>query len=1048
MEFRLLGELEIEDGGQSVRIARAKERALLALLALHANEVVSRDLLIGELWGEGQPASAKHTLEGYLSRLRKALAAADQSELIESRPGGYRLRLDPEHIDVERFERLVAEGREALEANAPADADERLGAALALWRGEALADLAAEPFALVAAARLEELRLDAIELRNEARLRLGRDAVLVADLESAVARHPLRERLRGQLMLALYRAGRQADALATYQEGWRQLVGELGIEPGAELQELQRAILRQDPGLGVPRAGTTAGSGNGGQSAPHGNLAPELTSFVGREQELQALEELVGRERLVTVDGLGGIGKTRLALRAAAELADRFPDGVWHVDCTPVASREALIGATIRAIGFPVDACGQELDSQAQLLDYLAQRSLLVVLDNFEHLVGSAGLLLELLDRAPGVSLLVTSRERLNLREEWVFDLEGLPYADDGGGASRPAAARLFLDRAYQAGSGAVPALLDTASVGRVCRLVEGVPLAVELAAAWTSVLSCDEIADEVERSLDFLTTTAHDTSAQHRNLRAVFERSWSLLAEDEREALMQLALFSGGCQRDAALEVAGVDVSLLAALVRASLLRHDPDGRFSMHELVRQYAREKLAATRQDAFLDRHADYYTHFLAERGPALVGELPLGPTEEVAAEHANVGAALLHAAASWDDDRALSALTALSFFGHTQNPGDAATIFDEVVQLLEERGATLARGSGGSKPLAAALAWKGYFEAFCGQCSSERTLRRSLPAIRVMGLRPELGVTLLALGMMAFYESRYDEAVPALEESLGVFRDERNDLLTAACLLWLGWIYQDSGESDRAGSVYREAYELTDRHGYALVRAYTLSKLGMWADGRREYAEAWAYHERARAAFDALENDAGRALAVSRMSVSAWGLGEHSEAERLGRESLELFDAIGHRWGVPAAHCRIGLAQLAQGRCREARDSFEIGLRLAAGSHLTGLQLYALVGIAGVLAREGDPERAAGLLLFALAHPATPEDYRVIARRELAEVESELTREALAEAREPTAAWTLDAVSASMLDRSLAGRGGLRRARAGSVDDGRSGQVVR
>lgn len=254
MEFRVLGGMEVESGGRLVPITGTKERALLALLLLHANEHVSRDLLIDALWGERPPATAKHTLETYVSRLRKTLAAGGNGASIETRPGGYRIRVDCDQLDVLRFERLLAEGRAALAHGTATEADEKLEAALELWRGDALADLASEPFAAVEAARLEELRLAAVETRVEAELALSRHRTLVAELQSLVATYPLRERLRAQLMLALYRCGRQADALDVYREGRGLLVDELGIEPGKELQELHAAILRQDAALDLPPA--------------------------------------------------------------------------------------------------------------------------------------------------------------------------------------------------------------------------------------------------------------------------------------------------------------------------------------------------------------------------------------------------------------------------------------------------------------------------------------------------------------------------------------------------------------------------------------------------------------------------------------------------------------------------------------------------------------------------------------------------------------------------------------------------------------------------
>src|SRR5215218_4084304 len=339
MEFRILGPLEVHDGSGAVRVPGAKERALLADLLVHAGRVVAADRLVDDLWGEELPGNPTNTLQGRVSALRRALGPAGAGLVVTSSPG-YRLAVEPEQLDAGRFQRLVAEADAAAAREGPRAAW-LLEAALGLWRGPALAEFADLPWARVEAARLEELRLAAQEALAELRLAGGGHAELVGELEALVAAHPLWERPRGQLMLALYRSGRQADALRVYGESRATLAEELGIDPSPELQRLQRAILTQDPAIAPP------GRARAPAAPPH-NLPERLTSLVGRDRELDEVGKLVGQHRLVTVTGPGGAGKTSLAVEAARRLVAGFPDGVWLVELAALAD-PGLLAETVAA---------------------------------------------------------------------------------------------------------------------------------------------------------------------------------------------------------------------------------------------------------------------------------------------------------------------------------------------------------------------------------------------------------------------------------------------------------------------------------------------------------------------------------------------------------------------------------------------------------------------------------------------------------------------------------------------------------------------------
>lgn len=526
VEFRLLGPLELVRDGRAVAIGGARQRGLLALLLLRANELVTRERLIDGLWGDEPPETAPNSLQVAVHALRKLLGA----DYIVTHGQGYVLRVEPGAVDLERFERLVERAR----AESPAAAAGTLREALSLWRGPALADLPEAPFARPERERLDELRQAALEQRLEADLTLGRHDELVAELESLVDEQPYRERLQRLLMLALYRAGRQAEALEAYQRARRAFVDELGIEPTPALQELERAILRQDSALAAPPALRT-------------NVPAPLTPLVGRQLELAAATALLrGRDvRLLTLTGPGGIGKTRLAVETALELGADFRDGVCFVDLSPLREPD-LVGAQIlRAL---------ELSEQpgrpavATLKDALRDRQLLLVLDNFEQVAQSGPLVTELLAGAPEAKSLVTSRAVLHVTGEHEYPLPPLALPDPvqrGAEAlARNDAVELFTARARAVAPGFRLTAENARVVAAICVAVDGLPLAIELAAARTRVLSPEEMLERLTERLELLVSGPRDAPERQQTLRATLDWSFELLDAEEQRLYARLAVF------------------------------------------------------------------------------------------------------------------------------------------------------------------------------------------------------------------------------------------------------------------------------------------------------------------------------------------------------------------------------------------------------------------------------------------------------------------------------------------------------------------------
>ncbi|MEV6111697.1 BTAD domain-containing putative transcriptional regulator [Streptomyces sp. NPDC052109] len=664
VRYRLLGTTQVlRPDGTAVPVGGARLRALLGVLALRAGRTVPAGVLVDEVWGADPPADAAGALQALVGRLRRTLGA----DAVASADGGYRLTAAPDDVDLTRFERLTGDGLAALADGDPAKAAAVLDDALALWRGPALADL---PEHTAEAARWETRRRDAVRARHTAALALGQAEQSLPELTALCDEHPLDEPLQALRLRALRDTGRPAQALAAYEDVRRLLADRLGADPGSELRALHAELL------------TAQGSEPRQPQQPRetrpavGNLPARLTSFVGREADIEAIGADLTSARLVTLLGPGGAGKTRLSQEAAEAVRHTVPDGVWLAELAPVDDPDAVPQAVLTAIGARetvLHGAGAESiravtdrhdDPLERIVEHCARRRMLIILDNCEHVVAAAAeLAVRLLERCPGLVVLATSREPLGVPGELLRPVEPLP---------EPVALRLLAER----GAAARPGFRtgdDPEACAEICRRLDGLPLAIELAAARLRMLTARQIADRLDDRFRLLTSGSRTVLPRQQTLRAVVDWSWELLDADERDVLARLSVFAGGCDLAAAEAVCGpVALDALGSLVDKSLVVAAPSAaggmRYRLLETVAEYAGERLDETGDRAAAERaHLTYYRELARTTDPLLRGPEQRTAIDRFEAEYENLRTALRHAVAGHDEQEALCLVLSLLWF---------------------------------------------------------------------------------------------------------------------------------------------------------------------------------------------------------------------------------------------------------------------------------------------------------------------------------------------------------------------------------------------
>ncbi|MEU2043003.1 BTAD domain-containing putative transcriptional regulator [Nocardia niwae] len=1003
MQIGMLGPLEIRmEGGGSIDVPGARLRALLIALALEPGRAVPKTTLVDWIWGEQPPSDAANALQALVSRLRRVLPDGS----LDGHAGGYRLAVQPHAVDAVRFEQLLGQARGGDDAHRA----QVLREALELWRGAPMQDVGMQDSAAFDAVvtRLEGLRLAAMEDRYEAEIRLGRGTELVAELTELVTRHPARERLVAALMRALAAAGRGAEALVAYQRAREALADTLGVDPSPELSALHVALLR-----GEVRAET---------NDPQTNLRAELTEYVGKYADIAAVRELIAHHRLTTLTGPGGSGKTRLALETARTMLDDLPDGAWLVELASVGASGDVAQSALAALGLRDALLGGAPNAEPmdRLIAAIRERETLLILDNCEHVIESAAAFAHrLLGECRRLRILATSREPLGITGEALWQVEplALPTEDaDPGEIESAPAVQLLRARAGAVRKDLAVDARTLSTMARVCRALDGIPLAIELAAARLRTMSLDQLADRLDDRFRLLTGGSRTAIPQHRTLRAVVDWSWDLLTDAERMVLRRLAVFSGGASLDAAEQVcAGTGggpeeqedgknatveqwevLELLTALTEKSLLltAGDSGPRFRMLDTIKQYALDRLVeAGEADEARLAHLAYFTGLADTAEPHLRRGEQLEWLAALEAEHDNIAVAMRGALAAGDAAGATRLAAAAGWYwwlsGHKAEgmelitaaadlPGEAddemrARVYGLVVHFLN---------SGPNdehqveewihKAYRASLRSRSGYPLLGFVAAMERMLEGPdalLPAfeplladddlwVRALA-RLQLGKARIALGQ----EGR--EADEYLETALAEFRaiGERWGISFALTevanrIAMRGEFARACEHLDQAIGVVTEVGAIED---VFLIRARQAQLY--WLVGDAE-ASAAAMAEAQRYADRSAWPNALATLALTRAELARWS-GDTEQAYRQIDLATTMLGGDAEQGYVQAVTHDL-LGYLADG-LDEARERRTAALRAASATGYAPLVAQVLVGVADLALREDQDVQAARLL---------------------------------------------------------------------------------
>ena len=979
LSIGVLGSLQVSIANTPITtLESVKVRALLAYLAVEADRSHRRETLVGLLWPDYPEGAARHNLRQALFNLRLILGdhTASPPYLLITRDAIQFNRESDYSLDLVQFNHYFFTCEENL-SQCIEDCSihaSRLEEMVKLYRGEFL-----QQFFLEDSAEFEEWTLAQRESLHQrildAHSYLANYYELHGDFQAA-RRHasrqleldPWREEAHRQLMQVLALDGQRSAALAQYDTCRRVLAEELDVEPSAETRELYEQIR-----LGTLSRKTDQLSYV--SSTPVHHLPVQLTPFVGRELELAHLGQLIAdpEARCITLVGPGGIGKTRLAVQAAENHLNEFAHGAAFVPLASVGSIVGVIPAIAKAIDFTFYGPS---DPKVLLLNYLREKQMLLILDNVEHLLiegphqeNFAQLLIEILQRTPGVKLLVTSREALNLQEEWLFEVQGLAFPEtvQTEGFDEFDAVTLFVQRARHSFPRFALNEADRAGIAHICRLVEGMPLAIELAATWMRILSPAEIAKEIEGSLDFLSGSVRDLPERHRSMRVVFDRSWQMLSADEQQVLCKLSVFRGGFQRQAAERVAGATLTILSTLVNRTLLRRTAAGRYDLHELVRQYSAAQLETDpqAQTAALEQHYAFYLALAETADQELKGHNQLEWLGRLEQDHDNLRVALEWALANGGmvpggDELALRLSAALRWFwrmrGHFHEGCDWLM---EALRRCPERRTAARAGA----LLGVSLLLNGLGDLGAARSPAEE----STVIYRELGDQGCLAEALMVAGLTFLWQGEATLGHARTREALAIYRKVGDRWGEAHALFRLGSYLADYSGDLTGRAMLEESAVILEDLGEKYLYTSVLVSLGIVDMSLGDYAAAQPRFERSLVAAREIRHPWGIADALTNLGCVFRIQGEYATAQARFEEALQVYHEQGPNIWETDVLCAMAENDIAQGACSTARLHLQAASSLLEPSDNKWLQVLVLY-FRGLLAYyEGDAEQAAVLL---------------------------------------------------------------------------------
>jgi len=972
VKISLLGGFQLKVDQQIIsRLESRKVESLLAFLVKNQDRPHSREVLVGMFWPDMPETKAKANLRRGLYVIRKALGAHQDDLLTESN----QVQFNPESaawLDVHVFQQSLFQIKHASDL----EKANQLEQAVALYRGPFM-DGYYDDWLLEEQQQLSNTYLNALEQLSDCQAALGHYEKAIESCQQLLALQPTHESAYRQKMNFHYHLGQQQQAIQTYQ-ACKLTLQQWDVQLTPETQHLYEQILKHE----VPVA----------KRVTSNNLPQQLTKFVGRIEELVQIEKLLNNDecRVLSLIGPGGIGKTRLGIQAASQVLDQFEDGVYFISLVDIDSEALMMTSMADVLGL---SFLPGVPPKQQLIDYVRRKKLLLLLDNFEHLIEGALILAEMLEQSAQVKTLVTSRESLKLQGEWVLDITGLTIPEsDSTTIEDYSAVSLFLNSARRIHSSFVLSENERPHLIQICQLIQGIPLALELAATWVRVLSCKEIALEIQQNLDFLSTSSETLPERHQSLQAVFEYSWTLLSKEERLVLKRLSVFQGAFRKEAAEVVAEASVSVLLGLLYKSLLKRNHVGLYELLDVVRQYALAKLEKSSKELTSTKslQSQYYAEFVSQRTHDLKGGRQIETLSAFANEIGNIRAGWEWSVTQSNDEEIDKYLEGLFLFFDMKGWfEDGKVTFSAVIdQASENKSALISKIMSRQAML---------YERSNQLDEAKAMLVKALKQTQEINQPEEVAFTLNALGTVEDILGNYEDAEQAFEKSLQLYQNSSDKWGLARVLINYGILHWEKGHYDQAKIYYQQSLQLCEqfKDQWGIARAY--NNLGGVAYARNEYQEANDWYQKSLEAYEIIGNWWAKSNVLNNLGAVANGLKDYETAKHFHKQNIDWCEQMGDQEGIAYALKNLGDIECHLQLYEAADQHYHQALTYAYQSEVASFQLECLIGFAMLTIKSGSKESALPFIQVALHHPAAFQDAKDRAKQLLDEANLSLPK---------------------------------------------------